>query len=50
MEILCNARTWKKRIMICYIISQTMSHKFDFVAKYGARGLFMLPQSKEIHV
>lgn len=33
--------------MLCYIISQTIPRMFDFVAKYGVKGLF---SSKEIHV
>lgn len=32
------------------IISQTISHNFDFVAEHGARALFLLPHSKDMHI
>lgn len=45
-ENLCKTLT-KNWIMLCYIISQTIPWMFDFVAKYGVKGLF---SSKEIRV
>lgn len=40
----------RKDVTWCYIISQTIPRYFDFVANTGAKGLFMLPHSKEMHV